>query len=148
MREWSTNQPFGFITNHFAARRNVVATVSNYDFETTPSASFVREQEWENSNSYRLGFNKKASEAWDVRFGAVYDENPQPTQHVSPLLPDSDRIGATIGTGWHGGPLRVDWSLMVLHFKDRDTNGINSEGFNGKYQTDAVLWSINAGYRF
>lgn len=118
------------------------------NFETTPSQNFVREQKWEDSNSYRVGVNKKATEAWDVRFGAVYDENPQPTEHVSPLLPDSDRIGVTIGTGWHGGPIRVDWSLMVLHFQDRDTEGINSEGFNGTYQTDAVLWSINAGYRF
>jgi long-chain fatty acid transport protein len=118
------------------------------NFETTPSASFVREQNWEDSNSYRLGINKKATEAWDVRFGAVYDENPQPTQHVSPLLPDADRIGVTIGTGWHGGPIRLDWSVMVLHFQDRDTEGQNTEGFNGTYQTDAVLWSINAGYRF
>jgi long-chain fatty acid transport protein len=118
------------------------------NFETTPSASFVREQNWEDSNSYRLGLNHAATSNWDVRLGAVYDENPQPTEHVSPLLPDSDRIGATLGTGWHNGPLRIDWSLMVLHFKDRDTNGTNTEGFNGEYKTDAVLWSIDLGYRF
>jgi long-chain fatty acid transport protein len=118
------------------------------NFETTPSASFVREQNWEDSNSYRLGLNHAATSNWDVRLGAVYDENPQPTEHVSPLLPDSDRIGATLGTGWHNGPIRIDWSLMVLHFKDRDTNGTNTEGFNGEYKTDAVLWSIDLGYRF
>jgi long-chain fatty acid transport protein len=85
---------------------------------------------------------------WDIRLGAVYDVNPQPTEFVSPLLPDSDRIGVTMGTGWHSGPFRADWSLMVLHFKDRDTQGQNAEGFNGIYQTDAVLWSINLGYKF
>lgn len=118
------------------------------DFLTTPAASFVREQEWKDSNSYRLGYNHKANDNWDVRLGALYDENPQPTRHVSPLLPDADRLGVTLGTGWHSGPFTADWSLLVLHFKDRDTEGLNTEGFNGKYQTDALLWSANLGYRF
>lgn len=118
------------------------------NFETTPAASFVREQEWEDSSSLRIGVNHKATEMWDVRFGAVLDENPQPTKHVSPLLPDADRIGVTMGAGWHHGPYRIDGGLMVLHFQDRDTEGQNTEGFNGVYQTDATLWFVNAGYRF
>jgi long-chain fatty acid transport protein len=118
------------------------------NFETTPAASFVRPQNWENSNSYRFGVNHNATEHWDVRFGAVYDENPQPVESVSPLLPDSDRIGASLGTGLHSGPFTLDWSLLVLHFKDRDTQGLNPEGFNGLYETDALLWSVNLGYRF
>ena len=35
-----------------------------------------------------------------------------------------------------------------LHFKDRSTQGLNAEGFNGSYETDALLWSVNLGYRF
>lgn len=118
------------------------------NFETTPAASFVRPQNWENSNSYRFGVNHNATEKWDVRFGFVYDENPQPVESVSPLLPDSDRLGGSFGTGYHSGPFTVDWSLLVLHFKDRDTQGLNPEGFNGLYETDALLWSVNLGYRF
>ena len=118
------------------------------NFETTPAASFVRPQNWESSNSYRLGVNHNATEKWDVRFGFVYDENPQPVEAVSPLLPDSDRLGGSIGTGFHSGPFTVDWSVLVLHFKDRDTQGLNPEGFNGSYETDALLWSVNLGYRF
>lgn len=118
------------------------------NFETTPAASFVREQNWEDSNSYRFGVNHNATERWDVRFGFVYDENPQPVEAVSPLLPDSDRLGGSIGTGFHSGPFTLDWSLLVLHFKDRDTQGSNPEGFNGLYETDALLWSVNLGYRF
>lgn len=118
------------------------------NFETTPARSFVRTQDWEDSNSYRLGINHNATENFDVRAGFVYDENPQPIQSVSPLLPDSDRLGASIGAGWHAGPFLVDGSLLVLHFKDRDTRGQNAEGFNGEYETDALLWSVNLGYRF
>lgn len=118
------------------------------NFETTPNASFVREQNWEDSNSFRLGVNHNATANWDVRFGALYDENPQPIEAVSPLLPDSDRIGASFGAGWHAGPFVIDGSVLVLHFKDRDTEGRNEEGFNGMYETDALLWSMNVGYRF
>ncbi|MFP5246352.1 MAG: OmpP1/FadL family transporter, partial [Thermoanaerobaculia bacterium] len=79
------------------------------EFDQTPAANFTRVQNWEDSNSYRLGFNHNATEMWDVRFGAVYDENPQPVEAVSPLLPDSDRIGVSLGTGLHHGPFTLDW---------------------------------------
>lgn len=118
------------------------------NFETTPSASFTREQNWEDSTSYRIGLNHNATENWDVRLGALYDENPQPVEAVSPLLPDSDRIGATFGAGWHRGHFVADAGLMVLHFKDRSTQGLNPEGFNGEYETDATLFFANLGYRF
>lgn len=118
------------------------------EFETTPAANFVREQNWEDATSYRLGVNHNATAMWDVRGGLIYDENPQPIEAVSPLLPDSDRIGVTLGAGWHAGPITVDGGLLVLHFKDRDTQGQNDEGFNGLYETDATLWFVNLGYRF
>lgn len=120
----------------------------NVNFETTPARSFTRVQNWDDATGYRLGFNHNATPDWDVRFGAVYDENPQPVEAVSPLLPDADRIGVTLGTGWHRGHLLADWGVMILHFKDRSTQGRNAEGFEGTYETDAVLWMANVGYRF
>ncbi len=118
------------------------------DFDNQPARSFVRPQNWDDSSAYRLGANIAATPEWDVRLGAVYDENPQPVEAVSPLLPDSDRIGGTFGVGWHRGPFVVDGAAFILHFKDRSTEGRNPEGFDGTYETDAVLWSINLGYRF
>jgi long-chain fatty acid transport protein len=118
------------------------------NFETTPNRGFTREQNWEDSSAYRLGANYKATADWDVRLGALYDQNPQPTESVSPLLPDSDRIGVTFGAGFHRGPWIVDAAAFVLHFKDRSTEGRNPEGFDGTYETDAMLWSVNLGYRF
>jgi long-chain fatty acid transport protein len=118
------------------------------DFDDQPARSFVREQNWDDSSAYRLGANIEATPSWDVRLGAVYDENPQPVESVSPLLPDSDRLGFTFGAGWHHGPFIVDGAAFILHFKDRSTQGQNPDGFDGTYETDAVLWSINLGYRF
>ena len=118
------------------------------EFVRQPARSFVREQNWHDSSAFRLGANFEATADWDVRLGALYDRNPQPVEAVSPLLPDSDRIGATFGAGFHRGPWIVDAAAFILHFKDRSTEGRNPEGFEGTYQTDAMLWSINLGYRF
>ena len=79
--------------------------------------------------------------------GALYDENPQPIEAVSPLLPDADREGVTFGVGYHHGPWTVDATEFVLHFKKRSTNGASPD-LNGTYKTDANLVSLNLGYRF
>ena len=114
----------------------------------TPALNLHRPQNWQNTNSFRLGANHPVSPNWDVRFGAVYDENPQPQEGVGPLLPDSDREGVSFGVGYHKGPWIIDATEFVLHFKDRSTGGINSDNFNGTYKTDANLIGVNFGYRF
>lgn len=118
------------------------------NFVTTPGLLAPRQTNWHNTFSYRLGGNRHVTPKWDVRLGALYDENPQPTSDVGPILPDSDRLGATIGLGYHNGPFVVDLSEFVLHFKKRSTAGISADNFNGTYKTDANLISIDFGYRF
>ena len=117
-------------------------------FATTPRVNLSRPQNWKDTNSYRIGVNHAATENWDVRFGALYDQNPQPTKAVSPLLPDADREGVTFGFGHHRGPWIIDASVFVLHFKTRSTEGQSQEGFNGTYKTNAALFSLDLGYRF
>ncbi|HEX7420744.1 MAG TPA: outer membrane protein transport protein [Thermoanaerobaculia bacterium] len=115
-------------------------------FATIPTLS--RPENWKDSNSYRVGVNHAATDVWDVRFGLLYDQNPEPVEAVSPLLPDADREGVTFGVGYHSGPWIVDGTVFVLHFKDRSTQGLSGEGFNGTYKTNASLLSLNLGYRF
>lgn len=117
-------------------------------FATTSALNFTRAENWKDTYSYRIGANKKASENWDIRLGALYDQNPEPVDVVGPLLPDADRIGVSFGVGYHHGPWVLDVSEFVLHFKTRGTNGQSSDNFNGTYRTDANLISINFGYRF
>ena len=117
-------------------------------FAQTPAINLHRPQNWHDTNSYRIGANRTVTSNWDVRLGAVYDENPQPTAGVGPLLPDADRIGVTFGVGWHSGPWMVDVGDMVLHFKERSTNGQSNDNFNGTYKTDANLIGVNVGLRF
>jgi long-chain fatty acid transport protein len=120
------------------------------NFVTTPAASLFRHEGWKNADSFRFGANRSVNANWDVRFGVLYDRNPQPTENVSPLLPDSDREGASFGIGWHNGPFMIDATEFALHFKTRSTMGLSSpdNNFNGTYRTDANLISVNLGYRF
>jgi long-chain fatty acid transport protein len=120
-------------------------------FDTTTTRNFTRPQNWKDTYSYRVGANKRVNNTWDVRFGALYDKNPQPLIGVGPLLPDSDRIGASFGIGYHSGPFIVDLTEFALHFKNRSTNGLTatqSDHFTGSYKTNANLISFNLGYRF
>jgi long-chain fatty acid transport protein len=117
------------------------------EFPLTPQINLNRPQNWNDTYSYRLGANHPVTPDWDVRLGILYDENPQPTEAVSPLLPDSDRRGLSFGLGYHGGPWIVDASVFLLHFDSRNTFG-KSTDLNGEYSTEANLLSLNLGYRF
>jgi len=118
------------------------------DLLTTPAASFTRPQNWKDTWSYRLGANHPVTDDWDIRLGTLYDKNPQSPAAVSPLLADGDRIGVSFGVGYHRGPWIVDATEFVLHFKERSSQGQNYDNFNGTYQTDANLITVNLGYRF
>ena len=118
------------------------------EFETTPAANLNRPQNWEDTFSIRLGGNRRVTEAWDIRLGALFDQNPQPTEAVGPLLPDSDRAGVSFGAGYHHGPWIVDAGLLVLEFMERSTDGRSHDFFNGTYRTNANLFFVNLGMRF
>ncbi len=100
--------------------------------------------------NYRLGFRWTASPTSQWRFGYVYDQTPQPEEAVSPLLPDADRQGVTIGYGFTGSAAKLDLSLMYLNFKDRkrfstfpdDTRG----DFFGTYKTQAWLFGATVTF--
>jgi long-chain fatty acid transport protein len=121
------------------------------NFVDQPAFSFTREQNWKDTYSYRLGANHAVTPRWDIRLGGVYDQNPQPVEVVSALLPDSDRVGIAFGVGYHAGPWVIDATEFALHFKKRSRSLAPDPRFdnlNGTYHTDANLISLNLGYRF
>jgi long-chain fatty acid transport protein len=132
----------------FDFNRTTWSNFETLDIQFATLPTLVRPQKWKDSNIYRIGANHTVTENWDVRLGALYDQNPQPTENVGPLLPDGDREGLTFGVGYKCGPITIDATEFILHFKERSTQGRSSDNFNGTYKTDANLISINLGYRF
>jgi len=104
-------------------------------------------EKWKNAYSYRAGLRWTTSDSSQWRFGLVYDQTPQPTEGVSPLLPDADRTGYCIGYG-HTTGFKYDIGLMYLDLKERTANKSRADQgpFFGKYKTQAVLLGLTVGY--
>jgi long-chain fatty acid transport protein len=104
-------------------------------------------EHWDDVNNYRLGLRWTRGPRSEWRFGYVFDETPQPEEAVSPLLPDADRDGFTVGYGHHGR-FSTDVALMYLDFKDRTrARSFAGEGpFSGTYSTKAWLLGLTVGF--
>ncbi|HEX9942502.1 MAG TPA: outer membrane protein transport protein [Thermoanaerobaculia bacterium] len=104
-------------------------------------------EEWDDVYNYRAGLRWQASPTSQWRFGYVFDETPQPEEAVSPLLPDADRNGFTLGYG-HTGAIGFDIAVLYLDFKERSRNrSFPGEGaFFGNYNTQAVLVGLTLNF--
>jgi long-chain fatty acid transport protein len=114
-------------------------------FTGLPQLSSTIEEEWEDAMNYRAGFSWRRPSGCEWRFGYVFDETPQPDEHVSPLLPDADRNGLTAGWGRKFDETSLDLALMYLKFDERTTT-VNADGFNGTYTTTAWLFGATFGF--
>ena len=116
------------------------------EFTNDPEFSSGIVSDWEDSNNYRAGL------LWDVqgpgewRFGAYFDESPQPDASMGPLLPDADRVGISAGYGRPlGKKTYLDLALMKIEFDERTTT-TNQDVFNGTYKTSVWLASASIGW--
>lgn len=114
----------------------------------------VEEKQWKNTWTARAGGQYRVSQDWKARGGLVYDKNPVPSERFETTLPDSDRAGVTIGTGYSRANWSMDISYMYLRFRTRHiTNSYAGETFpipllNGTYKSQAHLLGLSVGYRF
>ncbi len=118
-------------------------------FPGQPQFSDVIEQLYEDSEQYRLGVEWRMSENLALQAGALYDETPQPTISMSPLLGDGDRTGFSLGASFAIGDVAVDVGYMYLTFDERCTGGASIDGYDGCYvDTTAHLIGATLGMRF
>jgi len=113
-----------------------------------PLLSSVRPENYEDATTYRFGVEKR----WEktaLQLGYLVDPTPVPTESVSPLLPDADRVGYSVGFSYILSPrVRVDAAYLYLPFDERSTEGLDPEGFNGTYDTKAHLFGMSMTVRF
>ncbi len=116
-------------------------------FPNNPAFSQTIEEKYDDSFNYRAGVNWVISPTTQWRFGAVYDETPQPEQSVGPLLPDANRTGLSLGYGYTGA-WKFDVAFMYLPFADRtrSTDFAGDAVFHGKFQTTAYLLGLSIGF--
>jgi long-chain fatty acid transport protein len=117
-------------------------------FQGRPDLSTTVPENYENSRIYRIGLERRLNDSWSVRGGYYFDETPSPAASVSPLLPDADRHGAALGFSYNVSTWNVDVAYWHLFFKDRSTEGVNRDNYNGTYSNGANLLAVSLGKRF
>jgi long-chain fatty acid transport protein len=107
-------------------------------------------EEYDDAFHYRLGLRWDSTPGRQWRFGVVYDETPQPEEVVNPLLPDSDRVGVTVGYGYEGNKYSFDLAAMYLVFDERTRDvtfpGEEASLFYGTYEQEALLLGLTLGF--
>ncbi len=116
-------------------------------FEET-SLNQVLTENWSDVFFYRFGAEIALREDLDLRLGYYYDETPQPASVVSPLLPDNNRTGLSVGLGKDWGRLRADIFGLYLIIPDRNTGSDNRDGFEGTYANGVQVAGLTLGYRY
>jgi long-chain fatty acid transport protein len=120
------------------------------------TASSTEHKSWNSVWAYRLGAQYKYCETLKLRGGAFYDNNPVPALHFETRLPDSDRVGLSLGAGWTRGDITVDASYLYLMFQNRvsrtsiggATGTTENEVLDGKYSASAHLPALTVSYKF
>lgn len=121
------------------------------DFTRDQLPDATRPQNWDDAFNYRVGFRWNTAGGNQWRLGYVFDETPQPEEAISPLLPDADRNGFTLGYGWQGGGrASLDLAVMYLDFDEierfRNFPGEEESEFFGTYENKAVLVGLTLGF--
>jgi long-chain fatty acid transport protein len=103
---------------------------------------------YDDAFSYRIGAEYEMTPNFALRCGYIFDETPQPTQSVSPLLPGADRNSYQIGCGYTMDNMTIDFAYMYLDFMDRSTERSSFAGYDGLYTSTAHLIGLTLGYSF
>ena len=120
-------------------------------FADTPSRNLSNEENWKDAWNVRTGLEYRAHDGtspWAWRAGYYYDESPQPTEVVGPLLPDANRHALSAGAGWRDGSKAIDAFVLFIQANERSTEGINRDGYDGTYSSASIGGGVSLGVNF
>jgi len=113
------------------------------------------DKKWKNTWMVRIGGQYKVSEQWKLRAGYVFDASPVPEKYFDTRVPDSNRHGVTIGTGYTSGRITIDAAYLYLVFANRTiTNSVADDAtptpaaLTGTYKSLAHIAGVTLGYKF
>lgn len=112
-----------------------------------------------NTFAVRLGGEYTFSEKFRLRAGAYYELTPVKKDNVTPLLPDANHLGISLGAAYSPTKdLSIDFSVQYVSFAGRDgryhypanpgdNSGVDPGYFEGKYTTTAIYLGIGVTYK-
>ncbi len=116
-------------------------------FKADPSLDQTVQEDYQDQFQVRLGAEHRLQH-YTYRFGYYFDQAAAPTESVTPLLPDANRHGATLGLGWQLGKWKVDVYNLFLFVEKRSTDGIERDDFNGVYKAHVNALGASFAYQW
>ena len=107
------------------------------------------QKQWRDVVNLRVGGQYKLTDQWKLRAGFQYDQNPVPDHYFETRVPDSDRYGVSVGTGYTLGNLTVDLAYLYILFETRNVaDSMYGSSVKGTYNTDAHVFGVSVAYKF
>lgn len=112
------------------------------DFEDPSTPDVNQPRNWQNAPTFRLGAERDFGNT-TVRLGGVLDLAASPADTLSPSLPDSTRLGFSVGVGHAFGPVRGDLAYQFIAFLGRASSG---EAYPAQYAANAHLIALSLAW--
>ncbi|MFA5073750.1 MAG: OmpP1/FadL family transporter [Nitrospirota bacterium] len=113
------------------------------------------EKQWNDVWNVRVGGQYTLTDRWKLRAGFLYDQNPVSDHYFETRVPDSDRYGLSLGTGYTLGNFTIDAAYLYLMFATRnihdsgaDVATTNPNSLNGAYKSYVHAVALSIGYKF
>ncbi len=118
------------------------------EFEDHPEFSTTSIKHYKNTYSFRFGAEKVLSDKITARVGYFYDQGTPEPVSLGPDLPDSDKHGITFGFSFKIKKIKIDFGNILVFFRDKSTENLNEDNFNGTYSSFAFISGINLNFNF
>lgn len=103
-------------------------------FPDDPALDQVIREDYGDQWAVRVGAEHRLAN-YTYRLGYYYDQAAAPPESLTPLLPDANRHGATIGLGLNRGKWTIDAYNLFLFVEKRSTEGRERDNYNGVYKS-------------
>ena len=103
---------------------------------------------WHNTFTLGLGGDWNFASHWVARAGYQYFESPVPNSTFSPTIPDANQNVVTMGIGYHGQNVSLEFAYGWDFYNDRNITSDINPALNGKYTFDVQLFSLAFRYGF
>ena len=117
-------------------------------YEELPELSRTLPENYESTWYVPPGGERRIGRTWAVRGGFFTDPSPAPAASISPILPDSDRKGFSLGGSWTNGRIRFDLGSWYVSGSERSTEGRSRDNYNGTYKASGITIGASFGYGF